>query len=156
MRKTRVMETVVGLFIIAAFLGLFWMAFQVSGVTSVGSDGTYKVTASFDNIGSLKVGSAVKMAGVTIGQISDIKLNRDTLRAMVTMQIDDKDDNLPRDTSADIYTEGLLGSNYISFTPGFDTAVLKNGDQLQTAHSAVILEKILGQLIYSNSSSSKK
>ena len=83
-----------------------------------------------------------------IGYVHDIVIDPATYRAKVTLKINNTIKNLPIDTAVSIFTEGLLGSNYISVSPGFDTNVLKPNDQIQTTHSALILENLIGQLLF--------
>lgn len=160
MMQSRWMEFFVGLFVIIGICGLFYLGFSVSGLVSVNdAKHQYTLKASFDNIGGLKVRAPVRMAGVTIGRVTAIHLNPLSYRAQVQLAIDYKVKTLPVDTSASIYTEGLLGANYINLTAGFDDQYLKNGDILQTTHSAVILENLIGQLLFNLSrhkSGSKK
>ncbi len=155
MSSNRQIEFVVGLFIIAAVCALFFLAFRVSGIGDMSGGNYYAVTASFDNIGDLKPSAPVTMAGVKVGEVSVIKLDADTLQAQVTLHILNKYAQIPLDSSASILTQGLLGSNYIGMTPGFDSNSLHNGSVINTTHSAVILENIIGQLIYSMKSDSK-
>lgn len=138
----------VGIFIIAAFFGLLLLAFKVSGLSEVGDHNYYMLRADFDNIGGLKVRAPVSISGVKIGSVVDIRLDPDTYRADVTMQINKKYKSIPVDTSASILTQGLLGSNYISLSPGYETDMLKPGQRIQTTHSALILENLIGQLMF--------
>ena len=156
MKNNRVIEIIVGLFLTAALLALLVLAFWVSGLTSIGNSHTYTLYADFDNIGSLKVRSPVAMAGVKIGKVTQIILDPKTFRAHVTLSLDDKMHNIPFDSSASILTQGLLGSNYISIGPGFEEEVLKGGDTIGTTHSALILENVVGQLIYNLKNDDKK
>ena len=138
----------VGLFIIAAFGGLLLLAFKVSGLTEIGAHNYYIVRADFDNIGGLKVRAPVSVSGVKVGQVSAIQLDPKTYRADVTLEIYNKFKDIPADTSASIFTQGLLGSNYISLSPGFETQMIQPDGRIQTTHSALILENLVGQLMY--------
>jgi phospholipid/cholesterol/gamma-HCH transport system substrate-binding protein len=142
-------EVAVGFFIIVAFLALIALAFQVSGLSSIGDRDYYVLTADFDNIGDLKIRAPVSVSGVKIGDVSNIVLDAQSFRAKVTLHIKKMFNQLPVDTSASILTQGLLGSNYISLTPGFDQKKLENGQQIQITNSAMILENLVGQLMYS-------
>lgn len=145
----RMIEIMVGLFIIAGAVALVFLALKVSGLTQNKSDKAYVVTAEFDNIGDLRVRAPVRIAGVRVGQVSNIILDPTTFRAKVSLAIDNQDNMLPVDTSARILTEGLLGSNYIGLTPGYEEDVLKNGGKIETTHPALILENLIGQLLFS-------
>lgn len=151
MRNTRTLELIVGLFMLAGIAAILVLALKVSGLASdsmIGNKGYY-VTADFDTIGSLKVRSPVTIAGVHVGEVTNIKLDKTTYRATVTLLLDQQQNALPIDSSASIYTQGLLGANYISLTPGYDTRFLKNGDVIETTHPALILEDLIGQFLFS-------
>ncbi len=151
---SRVAEFVVGIFIIVALLALLFLAYRVSDFGQVGNGNYYKITAEFDNIGGLKVRAPVSVAGVKVGEIVGIALDNNNFRAVVTMKIQNKFNNLPLDTSANIFTQGILGSNYVSLSPGFEQASMKNGSRVETTHSALVLENLIGQLIYNLKSDS--
>jgi len=148
MGRQRVAEISVGIFMIIGIAALIFLAFKVSGLTSYSYSNSYNIQASFENVGDLKVRAPVTIAGVKIGEITDIQLNPQTYQATVYMRIDHQE-QIPIDSTANIYTEGLIGSNYISLTPGFADTYLKNGDTLERTNSAMILQNIIGQLLYS-------
>jgi len=164
MTRTRIIEIIVGLFMISGLGGLIVLAFEVSGFTNIDDRNSYVLFANFDNVGGLKVRAPVAVAGVRIGRISDISLDDETFKAKVTMMVNKKDNTLPQDTSASILTQGLLGSNYVSLSPGFSAEVLKQGDTIETTRSALVLEDLIGQLMFkitgddpkNNDSNSKK
>jgi len=108
----------------------------------------YEITARFDNIGGLTERSPVKLAGLTIGRVTDIEIDPETFEAVATLRIDGRYNNLPRDTIASIYTAGLLGEQFIELSPGADEAVLGQGDRLMMTQSAVILERIISQFLF--------
>lgn len=147
--RERIIEIWVGFFMLFGVLALLVLAFKVSGLSGAIGEGGYNITAAFDNVGGLKVRSPVSLAGVHIGEVSAIKLDNVQFKAMVTMKIDPNYKQLPTDTSASILTQGLLGSNYISLTPGFAPTFLKNKGIVQDTHPALILEDLIGQLIFS-------
>ena len=146
--RTRRIELMVGLFMIAGLVALLVLAFKVSGLIDVGNSAYYTVTAEFDNVGNLKVHAPVALSGVQVGEVTGIAIDNHNLRAVVTFGIDKRVSALPSDTSASILTRGILGSNYIGLTPGFESSNLHNGDRIETTHSALILENLIGQLIY--------
>lgn len=147
--REKTIEITVGLFMLAGILALLMLALKVSGLSNtVGFEG-YQVSANFDNIGSLKVRAPVTIAGVRVGQVTQIRLDPGTFKAVVTLKIDKNKNAIPEDSSASILTEGLLGSNYISLTPGFDDTYLKEGDVIDSTHSALILENLIGQFLFS-------
>jgi phospholipid/cholesterol/gamma-HCH transport system substrate-binding protein len=147
--QKRYVEVIVGLFMLSGLVALLLLALKVSGLTQGAASDYYRLTAEFDNIGALKERAPVRIAGVRIGQVEKIELHNKHFRAKVTLLVNNKDNNLPTDTAASILTEGLLGSNYISLTPGFEADLLKNGDAIMTTHPALILENLIGQLLFS-------
>ncbi len=148
MRSQRITETFVGLFLLLALTTLAVLAFKVSGLTSLFPADSYLITANFDDIGGLKIRSPVKIGGVQIGQVATIDLDPSTFKANVTMKIEKKFNDIPDDSSAGIFTAGLLGDNYIAITPMYSQSVMKNGSHIEYTHSAMILEKMIGQMIY--------
>lgn len=156
MLSQRTIEISVGFLLLAAILCFITLAFKVSGLTSFFKPKSYTITAQFDDIGQLKVRAAVKIGGVTIGEVTGIKLDPSSYKALVTMQIHSNVDTIPSDSVASILTAGLLGDNYIEISPMYNTAYLANGGQIQETHSAMILEKLIGQLIFKLSNTSEK
>ena len=146
--KMRMIEVAVGLFIIAAAFALIVLAFKVSGLSIDTSKQGYNVTADFTNIGDLKIRAPVTVAGVRVGQVTDIRLDNKSYRAVITIRFVGNQNNIPTDSSASIVTAGLLGANYSSITPGFDEQYLKEGDQIQDTHPALQLETMIGQLLF--------
>lgn len=148
MQSQRVIESLVGLFLLFAIIALTVLALKVSGLTTLFPEKSYIVSADFDDIGGLKVRSAVKIGGVQIGEVSKIILDPSTFKAVVKMRIQDKYHNIPSDSSVSILTAGLLGDNYIAITPMYNNEFLTNGSRIEVAHSAMVLEKLIGQFIY--------
>jgi phospholipid/cholesterol/gamma-HCH transport system substrate-binding protein len=146
--QKRLIEILVGLFMIAGVAALATLALKVSGLTQAVSGKTYVLIAEFDTIGGLRVRSPVRVAGVRVGEVTAITLDPKTYRAKVDLTVM-AEQKFPQDTSASILTEGLLGSNYISLAPGFDETNLQNGNTIQTTHSAIILENLIGSLLFS-------
>lgn len=144
----RFIETLVGLFLLFAFLALTMLAFKVSGLTSFFPAKSYRVVVNFDDIGGLKVRAPVKISGVQVGEVGQIQLDENTFKAHVTLEIYDQFNTIPDDSTAGILTAGLLGDNYIEITPMYNATYLHNGSQIEIARSAMILEKLIGQLIY--------
>ncbi len=155
MSNQRLVELAVGLFILAAFGALLVLAFEVSGLNRLSGGDTYNVSATFNNIGGLRVRAPVKVGGVEIGSVESIRLNQDNYEATVTLALEGDKPHLPKDSSASILTEGLLGSKYISIQPGFDTEMLANNDTIDETHSAMILENLVGQFLYKTSGKGK-
>lgn len=145
----RSIEFSVGMFMFFGLLALMVLAVKVSGLAQWSKDPTYTVSAAFDNIGGLRERASVRIGGVIIGRVSRIYLDNKSFQAVVEMQINKKFNQIPDDSSTSIFTQGLLGANYVSVTPGFDSNMLKDGDRVQTTHSAMVLENLIGQFIYS-------
>lgn len=150
--NTRKAEISVGLFLILGIAALVMLALKVSNISEAGNSDTYQLTASFDNIGALKVRSPVRMGGVLIGRISEINLDPEYLTPVVTLSIYSTYDNLPTETSASILTAGLLGEQYLSLSPGGDEELLVNGDEIEDTQSALVIEELIGQFLFSDSS----
>lgn len=148
MLSQRTVETLVGLFILAALGALLVLAFRVSGLSGFVRQDTYTISAAFDDIGQLKIRSAVRIDGVSVGEVSDIFLDPETFRAVVTMRIYSAFNRIPDDSSAAILTAGLLGDNYVALTPMYSETWLKNGSRIEDTHSAMILEKLIGQFLF--------
>ncbi len=152
MQNTRLVETMVGVFIAAGAAALLMLAMKVSNLNAFSDVEGYEVTAQFENIGGLKVLSPVSVGGVRIGRVSAIDFDQEDYEAVVTMAINPQYDRLPIDTSASIFTSGLLGEQYIGFEPGGEERFLKDGDQITLTQSAMVLEQIIGQFIFSKAS----
>jgi phospholipid/cholesterol/gamma-HCH transport system substrate-binding protein len=146
---SRKIEILVGLFVAAAIAAFFMLAMQVSNMSSYGGGENYELRARFDNIGGLKVRSPVSAGGVTIGRVTDIQYNSETYEAVVSMAIDEQYNKFPLDTAASILTSGLLGEQFVGFEPGAEEDFLKQGDVIELTQSALVLEQIIGQFLYS-------
>ena len=149
-------EIIVGLFVIAGVVALLFLSLKVSNLNSVTVTDPYQVSARFDNIGSLKVRAPVTMAGVKIGRVNDIRLDSASYQAEVVLDISGEYKQLPVDSSASINTQGLLGEQFVSLEPGGQQAYLVNGDHIKLTQSAVVLENLIGELLFSNSQGAKK
>ncbi|MFJ4347088.1 outer membrane lipid asymmetry maintenance protein MlaD [Pseudomonas sp. NPDC089401] len=145
--QNRTLEIGVGLFLLAGILALLLLALRVSGLSASPSSDTYKVDAYFDNIAGLTVRAKVTMAGVTIGKVTAIDLDRDSFTGRVTMQLDKSVNNLPTDSTASILTAGLLGEKYIGISVGGEEAVLKDGATIHDTQSALVLEDLIGKFL---------
>lgn len=151
--KQRYLDISVGIFMLLGFLALLILVMKVSGITSFISPKGYSVTAEFTDIGGLKPRAPVTIAGVKIGEVTKIELKQGELNARVTMLLRN-DKSIPfEDTSARILTEGLIGSNYVSIVPGFEDGeknhpFLREGDTIMKTQEAVILENLIGQLLF--------
>ena len=150
MQHAHTQDTLVGLFVASGIAGLFFLALQVSNLSSFSftKQDSYTITARFENSGGLKVKSLVSAAGVKIGRVSAINFDPKTYESVVVMDIDSRYNTLPDDTTASIFTAGLLGEQYISLEPGGSEEYLKNNDKIEITQSAIILEKAIGQFLF--------
>ncbi len=146
---SRRIEILVGLFVAAAIAAFFMLAMSVSNMSSYGNGDGYRLNARFDNIGGLKVRSPVAAGGVRIGRVTDIQYNSESYEAVVSMSIEEQYNKFPVDTAASILTSGLLGEQFIGFEPGAEDDFLKDGDTIDLTQSALVLEQIIGQFLYS-------
>jgi phospholipid/cholesterol/gamma-HCH transport system substrate-binding protein len=156
MQQSRTIEISTGLFIILGFVALFFLATETTNIGAYGNSGGYLVTASFTNVGGLKVRAPVTMAGVAVGRVTSISLNPQTFNAIVSMRIDSSFNQIPDDSSASILTSGLLGEQYIGISPGGSETFLKNRSKIQFTQSAIILENLIGQFLFNKASSGSK
>jgi ABC-type transport system involved in resistance to organic solvents, periplasmic component len=155
MMQSKFIETVVGIFIAIGLAALLMLSMKVSNLSSLNTEDGYVIKARFLNIGGLKVRSPVKMAGVVIGRVTGIKIDPQTYDAVAEMNVDSDFDNIPLDTTASIYTAGLLGEQYISLSPGGEETFLKEGDEIKITSDAVVLEQIIGQFLYNKAAETK-
>lgn len=149
MESTPARELGAGLFILLGFAALFFLATQTTNVESYISDKGYLVSARFEDVAGLKERAPVSMAGVTIGRVERITFDSDDLNAVVTMRIGDQFNRIPDDSDASILTAGLLGSKYVGLSPGGSETYLQNNSQIQLTQSAIVLENIIGRLLFS-------
>jgi phospholipid/cholesterol/gamma-HCH transport system substrate-binding protein len=143
----RSIETLVGLFVLLGMGALVFLALKAANLASFGENRGYTVSAKFDNIGGLKPRAPVRSAGVTVGRVRSIWLDAKTFQGVVSIEIDNHI-RFPKDTSAKILTAGLLGDQYIGLEPGADDKELGAGDVIRQTQSAVVLENLIGQLIF--------
>jgi phospholipid/cholesterol/gamma-HCH transport system substrate-binding protein len=149
----RGIETLVGVFVLAGFVAIGYLALKAANLAAMTVGETYTVMARFDNIGGLKPRAPVKSAGVTVGRVSSIALDGKTFQGVVTMELE-KRYAFPKDTSAAILTAGLLGDQYIGLNPGGDDQNLAAGDTITMTQSAVVLENFIGQMLYNRAAES--
>lgn len=148
MMSRRIIEIWVGLFVTAGAAALFMLAMQVSNLSTVSTGDAYRVNARFSNIGGLNVRSPVKASGVVVGRVSGISYDDGPHEAIVMLSIEKRFNRFPVDTTASIYTAGLLGEQYIGLQPGAEEEMLKDGDTIFITDSAIVLEQLISQLLY--------
>jgi phospholipid/cholesterol/gamma-HCH transport system substrate-binding protein len=152
----RTLELGTGLFVLLGFAALAFLSMQLPGSAMKlhRSDSTYKVTAYFDDVGDLKAGAPVTMAGVRIGEVTSVGVNPVDFKAVATLEIDKRYQQIPEDSYAAIETSGLLGAKYIGLDPGGAATFLVNGSQIQNTQSALVLEKLINKF-FANLASKK-
>ncbi len=149
MKNSKWLDFIVGLFVLSGVAAFAWLAFNASNATSGFSGGKpINVTASFTNIGSLKVKAPVMIAGVRVGQVNGITLDHDNYEAVVGLTLDSSVP-IPQDTIAAINTSGLVGEQYIALDPGGAERILQNGDRIRMTQDAFVMERLIGQLMAS-------
>lgn len=152
MKKT--LDVWVGLFVVLGAAALLFLALKAGNLSSLSFDQTYEVTTRFDNIGGLKAKAAVKSAGVVVGRVSEIRFDDKTFQATVVMQLQSQY-KFPKDSSAKILTAGLLGEQYIGLEAGGDSANLVAGDRIKLSQSAIVLENLISQFLFSKAAEGK-
>ncbi|SFH67168.1 outer membrane lipid asymmetry maintenance protein MlaD [Modicisalibacter xianhensis] len=148
MKRSKMMEFGVGLFMLAGILGLVFLGLRVSGLGNGVGGETFTLYADFANIGGLKPRSKVTLAGVRVGQVANVELDQEWFEARVTLELDaDLEGQLPRDTTAAILTSGLLGEQYIGLSVGGDPETLAGGDTIRDTQQALVLEELIQQFV---------
>lgn len=150
--EARKIELMVGIFISVAIAALVFLAMQVANQSSSTRGETYTLYAKFDNIGGLKVRSPVKVGGVVVGRVASISLDKEFFEPVVELRISKEFSGFPETSTASILTSGLLGEQYVGLEPGFmddDIFVLENGDTIFHTNSAMVLENLIGQFLFS-------
>ena len=143
----------VGIFVVGGLAALLVLGLKVGNLSTFNMAESYVLKAEFENIGGLKPKAPVKSAGVVVGRVSEIAFDNVKYEARVTLRID-KRYAFSKDTTASILTSGLLGEQYVGLSPGGDEAMLKDGDTFKLTQSAVVLENLIGQFLFSKGSES--
>jgi phospholipid/cholesterol/gamma-HCH transport system substrate-binding protein len=149
--QSRFLEILVGFFVCLGVAAVFILTLRVASLNDVGSggQGSYHVSAKFDNIGKLSVGNAVKIAGVTVGRVSNIQVDQSDFQAVVTLEISKVYNQIPGDVGASVLTAGLLGEQYIGLEGGGALDPIKEGGKIKLTQSALVIEKLIGQFLNS-------
>jgi phospholipid/cholesterol/gamma-HCH transport system substrate-binding protein len=156
MSQNNTQDTLVGLFVAASIAGLFFLALQVSNLSSFSEQKGFTVFARFENSGGLKVKSPVSAAGVKVGQVSKITFDPKTFDSVVEMRIYSQYNNIPSDVTASIYTAGLLGEQYVGLGIGGGSGeYLKQNSEIEITNSAIILEKAISQFLFKQAEEKK-
>ncbi len=138
----------VGVLVAMGLAALLFLALKVGNLASFSTSEVYQVQAKFANIGGLKVRAPVKSAGVVVGRVAEVRFDNESFEAVVTLNLEGTY-KFPRDTSAKILTSGLLGEQYVGLEAGGDPATLKGGDRVKLTQSAVVLENLISQFMFS-------
>ncbi len=146
--RIRTLEISVGAFMVAGFAALIFLALKVSGLTLEAAEESYEVSARFENIGGLTVRAKVTMAGVVIGRVSNIYLDKEDFVGVVEMEIYNQFDNLSIDSTASILTAGVLGEKYIGIVVGAEDEYLTDGDEIEDTQSALVLEDLISKFLF--------
>jgi len=145
--NVRLIETLVGFFMLLFFAAMVILALKVSNLASLTGGAGYEVTAYFENIGGLKPRAPVAASGVRVGRVAKIEYDGETFQALVTLNIDNEYSEFPSDTIASVFTAGLLGEQYIGLDPGGDDELLVDGDEISLTQSALVLERLIGRVL---------
>ena len=159
--QTKKSEIWVGIFLLLALLAGLFICLKAADVASMRTEPTYRVYATFDNIGGLKARSPVRIGGVVVGRVADIELDPKTYLPRVAMDIEERYNQIPDTSSLAIRTSGLLGEQYLALNIGFEdpelgTSMLKEGSTIQDTKSAMVLEDLIGQFLYNSKGSDTK
>jgi len=155
MKSSNQVEIAAGIFLLLGIAALIFLAVEATDSGGVKSGQTYEVRAYFTNVGGLKPKAPVAMAGVTIGRVSSIELDNESLEARVVLKINSEFDDLPSDTSASVLTSGILGDQYVGLEPGGAPDALADGDRILLTNSAVVLEQLIGRYLFNSDEESE-
>lgn len=149
MRPSRTIDVSTGLFVLLGLTAILFMVTQITNREFALGSHTYKLIGEFENVGGLKPGAPVSMAGVTIGRVTRIRYDMKQYKAIVVMRIDEQYNQIPNDSDASIFTAGLLGGQYVGISPGGSEEVFKNGDKFAMVQDAVVLENLISKYLFS-------
>jgi len=156
MRQTRTVEIGTGLFVLLGMTSLFFLTTQTTGGDDFRAESVYTVEARFENVGSLRERAPVTISGVTIGRVTDVAFDPESLEAIVHFVIDTQYDQIPDDSDASILTSGILGSQYIGLQAGGSDMYLDDGSEILFTQSAIILENLIGKFLVNAGSGDKE
>jgi len=150
MRPSRAIDLSTGLFVLLGFAAILFLVTQITNREFSLTSDSYHLQAQFENIGGLKVGAPVSMAGVTVGRVDSIGYSMDALKAIVMLRIDGSYNRIPNDSDASIFTAGLLGGQYIGLTPGGSEEYYKDGDRVEFVQDAIVLENLISKYLFNS------
>jgi phospholipid/cholesterol/gamma-HCH transport system substrate-binding protein len=156
MRQSRAIDVSTGLFVLLGFAAILFLVTQITNREFSLRSESYRIVAQFENIGGLKAGAPVSMAGVTIGRVESIGYDMNLFKAVVTLRIDARYDQIPNDSDAGILTAGLLGGQYVGITPGNSEDPYRDGDSVEFVQDAIVLESLISKYLFSQAGSRDK
>lgn len=149
MRSSRAIDVSTGLFVLLGFAAIVFLVTQITNREFSLRSESYRLQAQFENVGGLKAGAPVSMAGVTIGRVESIGYDMNLFKAVATLRIDSRYDQIPNDSDASILTAGLLGGQYVGITPGGSEEPFRDGDQVEFVQDAIVLENLISKYLFS-------
>jgi phospholipid/cholesterol/gamma-HCH transport system substrate-binding protein len=149
MRPSRAIDISTGLFVMLGFTAILFLVTQITNKQVAIHGNSYRLRAQFENVGGLKVGAPISMAGVTVGRVADISYDMQQYKAVVKLRIDGRYNRIPNDSDASIFTSGLLGGQYIGLSPGGSEVYFKDGDRIEFVQDAIVLENLIGKYLFS-------
>ncbi|HXW09829.1 MAG TPA: outer membrane lipid asymmetry maintenance protein MlaD [Steroidobacteraceae bacterium] len=152
MRPSRTIDISTGLFVLLGFAAILFLVTQITNREFTLNSTSYRLRADFENVGGLKPGAPVSMAGVTVGRVENIQYDQKLYKAVVTLRVDGRYDEIPNDSDASILTSGLLGGQYVGLSPGGSDEYFKDGDQVTFVQDAVVLESLISKYLFNTAS----
>jgi len=153
MRPSRTIDISTGLFVLLGFAAILFLVTQITNREFSLRNESYRLQALFENVGGLKPGAPVSMAGVTIGRVESIGYDMTLFKAVVTLRIDAHYDQIPNDSDAGILTAGLLGGQYVGISPGGSEEPFRDGDRVEFVQDAIVLENLISKYLFSQAGS---